>query len=123
MLDRHAPGVGRGLQVGVPDIVELGEEFVNGTGGLHPHIEFIGLREQIALETGCLSGFYALKKAVVILIGGGGIHQILCLTDTVFFETLKHLAHGKALGQCDENRLAGTGADAHMIDKRAVIIA
>ena len=121
LIERQAP-VRRLLEhVCRKDIVKALKELVDGAGGLHTHIELVGIREEEAFQSGHIPRLDSLKEGVFIVGVCGSLHQVIIAADAVFFQLPEDLFQRIAFRYGDLNGHGRTGAGLHILDQRAVV--
>ena len=122
LLQTHAAVLRLLEQIRRQDIMEALQELVDRARRLHAHVELVGVREEVSLQTGHVARLQPLEEGVVVLVVLGGVHQRVEAADLLLLQALEDLIHREALGESHLDGLRRAGARAHILDQRTIVV-
>ena len=102
--------------------VEVAEQSADHVLGLILQIEFVGIREQIALETVALAIGQALEEIIVKLVFRRRLLEHLAGADPVLFEQVEYLVGVLTLGNHQRDRLAVARTGHQIVDQGVIVV-
>ena len=111
-----------GVAVAVDLLVEVAEHGVESQLRPGAHVELVGIREQVALQTAGVAQVVVVHKDVVLeLVVGGGVRELLHGAHAVLRHQLDDLLDAVALGDGQLHRLRLAAGGAHTADEGHIV--